>query len=366
MQFIDLKTQYQQYKEEIDAAMHQVLDHGQYIMGPEVESLEEQLAQYVGSRYVLGVSSGTDAPLMALMALGVGPGDEVITTPFSFIATAEVIALLGAKPVFVDIEPQTYNLDVEQLEAAITPRTKVIFPVSLFGQMPDFSRINSIADKHGIAVIEDAAQSFGASQNGKKSCGVSTIGTTSFFPAKPLGCYGDGGAIFTNDEKLYHHMKALRIHGGEQRDHYEYIGINGRLDTLQAAVLFVKLKYFDQELKLRQQVADRYNEQLADVCTVPQTAEGNTHAWAQYTIRVSNREALRTALQAHDIPTAVYYPKCLHQQPAYAYLGNHSGSFPVAEKMADEVVSLPMHPWLKEEDQEVIIRRVKESLVVPA
>lgn len=360
MDFIDLKSQYREHKEEIDAAIHRVLDHGCYILGPEVKELEQKLAHYAGVKHCLTVSSGTDALLMALMAYGVGPGHEVITVPFTFVATADVIALLGAKPVFVDIDPDTYNIDVTQLERAITPRTKAIMPVDLFGQMADYSKINAIADKYGIPVIQDAAQSFGATQNGRKSCAMSAIGATSFYPAKPLGCYGDGGALFTDDDNLAHTLLALRTYGGVQRHHYPSLGINGRFDTIQAAIMLVKLKYFDAELEARNQIAARYDFLLKGHCAVPPIATGNTHSYAQYTIRVHERDRFVQEMAKAGIPTSLYYPKCLHEQPCFDYLGYGAGSFPVAEKAAREVVSLPMHPYLTAEQQEKICQKIAE------
>ncbi len=358
MKFIDLHRQYQIHKNEIDAAIHQVLDHGAYIMGPEVFALEKDLAAFAGVKHCISASSGTDTLLMALMALDIQPGDEVITVPFTFISPVEVIALLRATPIFVDVEADTFNMDVEQLEAAITPKTKAIIPVSLFGQMPDYARINAIAAKYNIPVIEDAAQSFGATQHGRRSCSVSTIGSTSFYPAKPLGCYGDGGALFTNDDALASKMRAIRTHGGEKKYHHLYIGINGRCDTIQAAVLGVKLKYFDDELKARAAIAARYDQALSGFCTTPKVQAGNTHSYAQYTVRIKNRDELATALQKADIPTCIFYPDCLHLTPAFSYLGLNKGSFPVAEQLTGEVVSLPMHPWLGTEEQELICQEV--------
>ncbi len=363
MEFIDIKKQYQLYKTSIDAAIHQVLDQGSFIMGPQIKELEEQLAKYIGVKHCLTVSSGTDSLMIALMALGVGYGDEVITVPYSWISTAEVIALVGAKPVFVDIEPDTYNIDIGLIEKAITPKTKAIMPVSLFGQMPDYDAINKIAAKYDIPVIEDGAQSFGASRNGKMSCGVTLIGSTSFFPAKPLGCYGDGGAIFTNDDSLASLMRAIRTHGGEKRHNHPYLGMNGRLDTLQAAVLLAKFPHFPGEVKAREKIGARYSESLKECCVVPKIEGGNTHVYAQYTIRVPNRDQLGLELQSQGIPTAVYYPKCIHEQPVFDYLGYGPGSFPQSEKASREVISLPMHPWLTEEEQDRIVETVKNGMM---
>lgn len=348
MQFIDLQQQYRLHQTEIDARMRRVLEHGQYIMGPEIAELESALAAYVGVKHAITVASGTDSLEIALRALGVGPGDEVITVPFTWISSAEVIGLVGAKPVFVDIEPNTFNINVDQIEAAITPRTKVIMPVSLFGQMPDYERINAIAAKHGVTVIEDGAQSFGATQRGQKSCGVAKIASTSFFPAKPLGCYGDGGALFTNDDALNETMRAIRTHGGVKRHHHPLLGINGRFDTLQAAVVLAKLPHFQSEVEARNRIGARYTELLRGAVGVPEVAPNNTHVYAQYTIRVTNRDELGTALKAQGIPSAVYYPKCLHEQPVYASLGYKWGDFPVSELASREVISLPMHPYLME------------------
>ncbi len=362
IQFIDLKAQYQHLKADIDARIHAVLDHGQYIMGPEVKEVEQQLAAYTGVKHAIGVCDGTKALLIALMALGVGRGDEVITTPFTFIATGEMIALLGATPVFVDIDPISYNLDPALLEAAITPRTRAIMPVSLYGQCADFSAINAIAEKHGIAVIEDGAQSFGASQHGKKSGNLSTIGCTSFFPSKPLGCYGDGGACFTNDDELAKKMREIRVHGQDRRYHHPVIGLNGRLDTIQAAVLLAKLPSFADEVAARERIGARYSALLQDVARVPVIGAGNTHVYAQYTIEVDNREAVQKALQELGVPTAVHYPIPLHLQPAFAHLGQGEGSFPLAEAAGKRVMSLPMHPFLDEATQDAIVAAVKKAL----
>jgi len=362
MEFIDLKKQYALHRAEIDRRINAVLQHGHFIMGPEIAELEAALAQYVGVKHAIAVASGTDSLEIALRALDIGPGDEVITVPFTWISSAEVIGLVGAKPVFVDIDAQTFNIDVDQIEAAITPQTKAILPVSLFGQMPDYARINAIAAKHGIMVIEDGAQSFGATQHGRKSCSVTRVASTSFFPAKPLGCYGDGGALFTDDDALNEKMRAIRTHGGIKRHHHPYIGMNGRLDTIQAAVLLAKLPHFDGEVEARNRIGACYSEKLRSVCQVPEVMNGNTHVYAQYTIRVQNRDALGVKLKACGVPTAVYYPKCLHEQPVFASLGYHWGAFPESEKASREVISLPMHPWLDEATQDQIVAAVIESL----
>ncbi|OWY39055.1 aminotransferase DegT [Xenophilus sp. AP218F] len=362
IQFIDLKAQYQHLKADIDARIHAVLDHGQYIMGPEVRAFEEQLEAYCGARHAIGVSDGTKALLIALMALDVGAGDEVITSPFTFISNAEMIALLGATPVFVDIDPVSYNLDPKRLEAAITPRTRAIMPVNLYGQCADYEAINAIAAKHGIPVIEDAAQSFGAGQRGKKSCNLSTIGCTSFFPSKPLGCYGDGGAVFTNDDALAKKMREIRVHGQDRRYHHPLIGVNGRLDTIQAAVMLAKLPSFPDEVAARERIGARYNALLGDVARVPVILPGNQHVYGQYTIEVDNREAVQAKLKELGVPTAVHYPIPLHLQPAFAHLGLAAGSFPHAEAAGRRVMSLPMHPFLTEEAQDAIVAAVKQAL----
>lgn len=362
MEFIDLKTQYRRYQSEIDRRMKQVLDHGQFIMGPEIAEVEKVLANYAGIKHCLTVASGTDSLEIALRALEIGPGDEVITVPFTWISTAEVIAQVGARTVFVDIEPKTYNLDVNQLEAAITPKTKAIMPVSLFGQMPDYAAINAIAARHRVPVIEDGAQSFGAQQNGRRSCGVTQISSTSFFPAKPLGCYGDGGALFTSDDALAERMKAIRTHGGVKRHYHPYVGMNGRFDTLQAAILLAKLPHFEWEVQERRRIGARYSDNLRSVCSVPEIAPGNTHVYAQYTIRVPQRDEVAEKLKAKGVPTAVYYPKCLHEQPVFAPLGYKLGAFPFSETASREVLSLPMHPFLTEADQDAVIAALKAAL----
>lgn len=362
MQFIDLKTQYATLKDAIDNSIARVLAHGQYIMGPEVQELEKRLAEYVGAKHCISVASGTMSLEIALRALGLGPGDEVITVPFTWISSSEVISLVGARPVFVDIELESYNIDASQVEAAITPRTKAIMAVSLFGQMPDMARLQEIAKKHGLSLIEDAAQSFGATQHGHRSCGVAPISSTSFFPAKTLGCYGDGGALFTSDDAAADSMKAIRNHGGLIRHHHTLVGTNGRFDTIQAAVLLAKLPSFDWELQERARIGQRYSELLGDVCAVPSIVPGNTHVYAQYTIRVPDRDSLAAHLKQAGIPTAIYYPKCLHEQPVYADLKYPWGSFPHSERASREVLSLPMHPFLSEQDQDRIVMEIRSHL----
>jgi UDP-2-acetamido-2-deoxy-ribo-hexuluronate aminotransferase len=358
MQFVDLKTQYRRLKSSIDARIQTVLDHGQYILGPEVRELDERLAARIGAKYCVGAASGTDALLLALMAIGVGPGDEVVTSPLTFFATGEMISLLGAKPVFADIDPATYNLDPAKIEAAITPRTRAIMPVSLYGQPAEMNAMNAIAARHHLPVIEDAAQSFGALYFGRHSGNLSTIGCTSFFPSKPLGCYGDGGCCFTNDNGLATAMLELRNHGQDRRYHHTRIGINGRLDTIQAAVLLAKLDVFDNELLARSEAANRYSSLLKNAVQIPKLASNRTSAWAQYTIEIEDRDSVEAALREAGTPTAVHYPVALHQQPVFASLGYGPGSFPHAEQAARRVLSLPMHPYLTPPD----ILRVAEAV----
>ena len=347
MDFVGLTSQQAHIKYKIDAAISEVLAHGQYILGPEVAQLEERLTRYTGVRHCITVANGTDALQIAQMALGIGPGDEVITPGFTYIATAETVALLGARPVYVDVCLHTCNLNPALLQAAITPRTKAIIPVSLYGQCADFDAINSIAAQHGIPVIEDAAQSFGATYKGRKSCNLSTIACTSFFPSKPLGCYGDGGAIFTNDDALAKVMRQIARHGQDRRYHHVRVGVNSRLDTLQAAILLVKLSIFDEEMALRQQVAERFTQLLNEVGigTTPYIEQHNQSAWAQYTIQVLRREQVQERLQAFGVPTAVHYPIPLNKQPAVA---NASTQLPVGDAVAQRVMCLPMNPYLSE------------------
>ncbi len=363
MQFIDLKSQQQPIRADIEQRIAKILDHGQYILGPEIGEMEQVLAEYVGAKHCISVASGTDALLIALMALEIGPGDEVITTPFSFIATAEVIALLGATPVFVDVDDKTYNLDPAKIEAAIGPKTKAIMPVGIFGQCADMDAINAIAATHGLPVIEDAAQSFGAEYKGRKSCGLSTIGCTSFFPAKPLGCYGDGGACFTDDEALDARMRELRNHGQDRRYHHPRVGINGRMDTLQAAVILSKMSLFPDEVQKRSELGAQYSQLLAEAnCTTPHIADGNLCVYAQYTLRVADRDSLAKQLADNGIPTAVHYPVTLDQQPALASCCRVSGELNNAHKIAEEVISLPMHPYLSDDDQRTIANAVREAV----
>lgn len=362
IEFIDLKTQQARIKDKIDAGIQRVLAHGQYILGPEVAELEEKLAAFVGAKYCITCANGTDALQIAQMAFGIGPGDEVITPGFTYIATAETVALLGAKPVYVDICPKTYNLDPSQLEAAITPLTKAIIPVSLYGQCADFDAINAIAEKYGIPVIEDAAQSFGATYKGKKSCNLSTVACTSFFPSKPLGCYGDGGAIFTNDDELAVTIRQISRHGQDRRYHHVTVGVNSRLDTLQAAVLLQKLEIFEEELRSRELVANRYSDLISKiseggVVTLPYLEMQNTSAYAQYTIRVKDRALYEQRLSQRGIPYAIHYPIPLNKQPAVA---DPDVVLPVGDKVANEVLSLPMHGYLSVWQQESIVKALLE------
>jgi len=350
--FIDLKSQYERVQTQVTKRIHDVLESGHYIMGPEVKEMEDLLAKYVGVNHCIAVSSGTDALLIPLMAWGVSPGDEVIIPNFSFFATAEVVELLGAKCVFVDIDPVTYNLDAKMLEAKISSKTKAIIAVSLYGRCADFDSINKIASRHGIPVIEDGAQSFGATLGGKKSCGLSTVGATSFFPSKPLGCYGDGGACFTNDNKLAMEMREIRIHGQSKRYQHTRIGINGRMDTIQAAILIEKMSIFDDELKARREIAERYNQGIKSF-TTPKL-DFDTHAMAQYTIESDSRDELIAYLNKHDIPTAIHYPGTLSEQLAISDRYKELNT-PHAHKASRKVLSLPMSPYLKLTDQQKII-----------
>jgi UDP-2-acetamido-2-deoxy-ribo-hexuluronate aminotransferase len=360
--FIDLQTQYERLKPQIQERINRVLEHGQYIMGPEVEELEGRLAAYVGVKHCITASSGTDTLLIAMMALGIREGDEVITSPFTFISTGEMIALLGAKPVFVDIDPVSYNIDPKKIEAAITPRTKAIMPVSLYGQCADFDPINKIADRYGLAVIEDAAQSFGATYKGQRSCGLSTIGSTSFFPSKPLGAYGDGGALFTNHDDLAASMREIRTHGQQRRYFHTRIGLNGRLDTLQAAIILAKLDVFDWEVERRGRIGARYTELIqqsgVEVVT-PLIPQDLTSVYAQYSIQVSNRDTVMQRLKAAGIPTTVHYPTPLHLQPVFKDLGYPPGVFPISESVAGRVLSLPMHPYLETPTQQLVVRTLE-------
>ena len=353
--FIDLQAQYQAYKIEIDEAIQNVLSSSQYIMGPEVKKLEDGLASYTGSRHAIACSSGTDALLIALMAMNIQPGDEVITTPFTFIATAEVVSLIGAIPVFVDIAPDTFNIDASKIEEKITAKTKVIIPVSLYGQTADMDEINTIASKYDLIVIEDGSQSFGATYKGKKSCNLSDFGCTSFFPSKPLGCYGDGGALFTNDDILAEKSRMILAHGSRVRYQHEIVGINGRLDAIQAAVLNVKLKYFAEEVEKREKIGASYLELLKDKgYSLPVVKNDRTSVFAQFTLRSEKREEIVEKLHSNGVPTAIHYPQPLHLQQCYEGLGYKNGDFPISEKAAKEVFSLPMSPFITFEQQKLV------------
>ncbi|YCM42628.1 DegT/DnrJ/EryC1/StrS family aminotransferase [Verrucomicrobiaceae bacterium 227] len=356
MDFIDLKSQQALIRADLDKRIAAVLDHGRYIMGPEVSELEQVLAEYVGVKHCIGSSSGTDTLLIALMALDIKPGDEVITVPYTWISTAEMIALIGAKPVFVDIEEDSWNMDPTQLEAAISDKTKAIMPVGIYGQTANMTVINEIAERHNLPVIEDAAQSFGSTHHGVKSCALSTIGSTSFFPSKPLGCYGDGGALFTDDDDLAARMRQIRAHGQAKKHHHPVLGINGRLDSIQAAVVLAKLPIFDDEIAKRQHVAEAYGATLSKSSAVaaglqlPSVSDGNTSVWAQYTMLSPDRDALREKLSAAGIPSVSYYAVPLHLQPVFNYLGHQAGDFPIAERVANDGISLPMNPYLCDEE----------------
>lgn len=361
--FIDLKAQYAALREDMDERIRKVLEHGQYIMGPEVRELESRLAEYTGAKHCVTCASGTEALLIALLALDLQPGDEVITTPFTFVATAEMIALIGGTPVFVDIDPATCNIDAARIASAITPRTRAIMPVSLYGQTADMDEINAIAASRGIAVIEDAAQSFGALYKGRRSCNLSTIGCTSFFPSKPLGCYGDGGALFTNDDALAQAMREIRTHGQPSRYRHTRIGVGGRMDTLQCAVVLGKLARFEWEVQKRAEIGARYDALFAGMArATPVKVSGDrTSVYAQYTLLVDDRDKVQAALQARGVPTAVHYPIPLHRQPAYVQYGTEA-RLPASEAAAARVISLPMYPDMDEALQERIVQAVREAV----
>ncbi len=373
--FANLQLQYQMYKEELDEAIHTVLDKSNYIMGNEVQVLEENLQIFTGAKHAITCSSGTDALLLAMMALDIQPEDEIITTPFTFIATAETIAFLKAKPVFVDIDEKTYNIDSSKIEAKITNKTKAIMPVSLYGQPADMDAIQSIADKHNLKVIIDGAQSFGSTYKGKTDSNLGDVSTTSFFPAKPLGCFGDGGAVFTNDDTLATKMKSLRVHGQSKRYYHQYIGMGGRMDTIQCAIVNVKLKYYKKDLALRQEVADKYTKALgatkvahqsdigdvssASLITLPYIEKECTSVFAQYSIRVRDRDTLQAKLKEKGIPTAVHYPMPLHLQECFEYLNYKKGDFPISEKVSQEIMSLPMNPYVRDKEIDYIKENMK-------
>lgn len=357
MEFINLKVRHQLIGDRISNSLQKVMNHGRFILGPEVEELEKKLAEYTGSKNCVSVSSGTDSLLIALMALGVGAGDEVITVPYTWISTAEVITLLGAKPVFVDICSDTWNMDETQLENAITSKTKAIMPVSIYGQCSDMDSINSTAKKYDLPVIEDAAQSFGATYKGRKSCNLSTIGSTSFFPSKPLGCYGDGGALFTDDDELAEKFRWIRVHGQKRKHHHPILGLNGRLDTMQAAILLEILKVFPDEVLKRDSLGCNYNSKLDgfDFFETPVVKPSNTSVFAQYTILSSKRDFIQKRLKQKGIPSVSYYSSPLHLQPVFKSLGYKKGDFKVAEKVSNQCLSLPMSPYLKKDEQDRVI-----------
>ena len=368
MDFIDLKTQYKNLKEEIDTQIQEVLDHGQYIMGPEISILEENLSKFSGTKHCISCSSGTDALLMALIALGIKPGDYVLTTPFTFIATAEVVSLLGAIPDFVDIDSRTFNIDVNQVEQKLNShpgKYKAILPVNIFGLLADYENLNSLKDRYDTKIIEDAAQSFGASFENKFSCSFGDIACTSFFPAKPLGCYGDGGAIFTDNDDYLDILESIRIHGkGEDKYNNIRIGINGRLDTIQAAILLPKLRILNQEIELRNRVANIYNNYINNSFIRHYIPSGNISAWAQYSIlcdSTKHRKIVMNKLKEHNIPSAIYYSIPLHLQKVFKYLGFREGDFPVSENISSKILSLPMHPYLENQDIQEICRVVNEA-----
>jgi len=360
--FANLQYQYQLYKNEIDEAIHGVLNKSNYIMGKEVKSLEKNLQIFTGTKHAITCSSGTDALLLAMMALDIQSGDEIITTPFTFIATAETIAFLKAKPVFVDIDEKTYNIDPNKIEEKITDKTKAIMPVSLYGQPADMDTIQAIANKHNLKVIIDGAQSFGSTYKGKTDSNLGDISTTSFFPAKPLGCFGDGGAVFTNDDNLAQKIKSLRVHGQSKRYHHQYIGMGGRMDTIQCAIIDVKLKYYAKDLALRQEVAQKYTKAFQNKnLLLPFIDKNATSAWAQYSVRVQNRDKLQVKLKEQGIPTAVHYPMPLHLQEAFAYLNYKKGDFPISERVSKEIMSLPMNPYLEDCEIEYISTNMQDK-----
>ncbi len=365
--FIDLKAQQRRIRESLDRRIAKVLEHSAYIMGPEVPELEGVLAKFVEVKHCIACASGTDALLMPLMAYDIGPGDVIFTSPFTFIATAEVVALLGASVIYVDIDPKTYNIDPAKLDGAITnflknpsgKKAKGIIPVDLFGQTADYDPIEQIAKKHGLFVLQDAAQSFGATYKGKKAGSSGDVGATSFFPAKPLGCYGDGGAIFCNDDAMMQKLRSIRVHGqGSDKYNNIRIGINGRLDTMQAAILLAKMEIFEEEIGLRNKVAARYTAKLKGKVVTPFIAERSVCAWAQYSLQTDHRDEMLKKLKSRGVPTAVYYPKPLHLQDAFKHLGYKRGDFPVSERIADSIFSIPMHPYLSESDQDYIVNAI--------
>jgi UDP-2-acetamido-2-deoxy-ribo-hexuluronate aminotransferase len=356
--FANLQLQYQAYKDKIDSNIQVILNKSNYILGEEVDILEKELQNFTGAKYAIACSSGTDALLLALMTLDIQPGDEIITTPFTWISTAEMMALIKARPVFVDIEPDTYNINANLIEAAITTKTKAVMPVSLYGQPADMDAIQAIADKYNLKVIIDGAQSFGSTYNNKTDSNLGDISTTSFFPSKPLGCYGDGGAVFTNNEEYANKIKLLRVHGQNKRYHHKYIGIGGRLDTMQAAILLAKLPYFKKELIDRQRIADQYTYILSKIYQTPIIKINRTSAWAQYTLRVKSRDILQLKLKEESIPTSVFYPIPLHLQECFRYLDYKNGDFPISEKASKEVISIPINPFLTNNQVDYVVQKL--------
>ncbi len=360
--FANLQLQYQIYKNEIDSRIKKVLDKSNYILGEEVSILEKELSDFTGAKHAITCSSGTDAILLALLTIDIQPGDEVITTPFTWISTGEMIAFLKAKPVFVDIEPDTFNIDADQIESAINSNTKAIMPVSLFGQPADIDNIQSIADKYNLKVIIDGAQSFGSKYNNKSDSNLGDISITSFFPSKPLGCYGDGGALFTNNDDYEKKIKMLRVHGQNERNHHRYIGIGGRMDTIQAAILSAKLPYFADELKNRQKVANKYTNVLSNTLKTPIIKPNRSSAWAQYTVRLKNRNYVQKELKKKNIPTSIFYPSPLHLQECFKYLNYHKGDFPISEKASEEVISLPMNAFLSSDQIDLVVSSINNII----
>ena len=362
MEFIDLQEQYQRYKAEIDSAIADVLNTSRFIGGPVIAAFEKELAEHAGAAHAIGCSSGTDALVLGLLAYDIQPGDEIIVPDFTFIATAEVVSLVGAVPVFADVMEGSLNIDPESVAKRVTSRTRGIIPVSLYGQCADFDEINSIAKEHGLWVMEDAAQSYGATYKGKQSCALTETATTSFFPAKPLGCYGDGGAVFTSNDELATSIRMLLNHGQEKRYHHAIVGMNARLDALQAAILRVKLRHFDEEMERKQEVAGWYTERLKNVVSVPAIHEHNRSVWAQYTVRTEHRDDVIAHLSSKNVPTAIHYPMPLHRQKAFASLASAGETFPASDRAAAEVFSLPMHPFLREEDVDRVCGAIREAL----
>jgi len=360
--FANLQLQYQKYKTKIDTNIHKILNKSNYILGEEINILEEQLEKFSGAKHAITCSSGTDALMLAIMAIDIQPGDEIITTPFTWISTAEIIALLKAKPVFVDIEPDTFNINVNLIEGVITKKTKAIMPVSLFGQPADLGTIQSIADKYNLKVIIDGAQSFGSTYKNITDSNLGDISITSFFPSKPLGCYGDGGAVFTNNDEYAKKIKILRVHGQTKRNYHKYIGIGGRLDTIQAAVLLAKLPHFSKELLDRQKVADLYSDALSTTIKTPIIKSERSSAWAQYTVRLDNRYTIQNELKKKGIPTSIFYPVPLHLQECFKYLNYKQGDLLVSEKISNEVLSLPMNPFLTHYQLNYVISNIKDNV----